>query len=206
LPKHCRTLVSLSSHSTDITANDHADEDTVYQTETQNSLDECFQAETQALFFPSANTQEQSPSSTGMNLPTGDILGAIKTSTAIEENRPASPTKVGVSTIENEGMTVLASNATELKNASQHDDIHPPSPDMSAAENEEYPADELHHSSLPRDRKRKRPSSERRRESNAAVKVMFTGINPTRKHKQMIRDIGAQLVDTIEEASSATRE
>jgi hypothetical protein len=102
-------------------------------------------------------------------------------------------------------MTVLASNSTELKNASQHDDIHPPSPDMSAAENEEYPANELHQSSLPRDRKRKRPSSERRRETNATVKVMFTGINPTRKHKQMIRDIGAHLVDTIEEASSATR-
>ena len=36
------------------------------------------------------------------------------------------------------------------------------------------------------------------------VRVMFTGINPTRKHKQMIETIGAQLVDSIEDASTAT--
>ena len=87
-----------------------------------------------------------------LNLPTEETVDAIKTSTDTEENRPASPAKVGLSTNENEGMTVLASNATELKNASQHDDIHPRSPGMSAAKNEKYLTNELHQSSLPRDK------------------------------------------------------
>lgn len=53
-------------------------------------------------------------------------------------------------------------------------------------------------------RKRSTPSSKSRSESTDHVRVMFTGITPTRKHKQMIDDIGAILVDKIEEAASAT--
>lgn len=53
-------------------------------------------------------------------------------------------------------------------------------------------------------RKRSTPSSRSRSESTDHVRVMFTGITPTRKHKQMIDDIGAILVDKIEEAASAT--
>ena len=49
-------------------------------------------------------------------------------------------------------------------------------------------------------------SSGRRRESSDnSVRIMFTGINPTQRHKQMIDDIGAKLVDSVEEASTATR-
>jgi hypothetical protein len=50
------------------------------------------------------------------------------------------------------------------------------------------------------------PSSGGRKESGDEVKIMFTGLVPTRKHKQMIHDIGAQLVESIEKASTATRE
>ena len=46
----------------------------------------------------------------------------------------------------------------------------------------------------------------RRESSNGAVRIMFTGINPTRRHKQMIDDIGAHLVDSVEDALTATRE
>ncbi|KAL9180369.1 hypothetical protein ACHAXT_008339 [Thalassiosira profunda] len=56
--------------------------------------------------------------------------------------------------------------------------------------------------------KRKRgvsSSGRRSRESpNEAVRIMFTGINPTRRHKQMISDIGAHLVDNVEDALTAT--
>jgi hypothetical protein len=55
-------------------------------------------------------------------------------------------------------------------------------------------------------RRRGIPSSGGRKESSDEVKIMFTGLVPTRKHKQMIHDIGAQLVESIEEASTATRE
>ncbi|KAL3826809.1 hypothetical protein ACHAXA_000635 [Cyclostephanos tholiformis] len=36
------------------------------------------------------------------------------------------------------------------------------------------------------------------------VRIMFTGLVPTRQHKQFINDIGAQLIESIEEASTAT--
>ncbi|KAL7453021.1 hypothetical protein ACHAWC_007105 [Mediolabrus comicus] len=53
-------------------------------------------------------------------------------------------------------------------------------------------------------RKRSTPSSRSRSESTDHVRVMFTGITPTWKHKQMIDHIGAILVDKIEDAASAT--
>jgi hypothetical protein len=49
-------------------------------------------------------------------------------------------------------------------------------------------------------------SSEGRKENNDTVKVIFTGLVPTQKHKKMISDIGAQLVESIEDAATATRE
>ena len=49
-------------------------------------------------------------------------------------------------------------------------------------------------------------SSEGRKENNDIIKVMFTGLVPTRQHKKMISDIGAQLVESIEDAATATRE
>ena len=55
----------------------------------------------------------------------------------------------------------------------------------------------------PRDRFTRRrgiPSSGGRKESSDEVKIMFTGLVPTRKHKQMIHDIG------IEKASTVMRE
>ena len=55
-------------------------------------------------------------------------------------------------------------------------------------------------------RRRGITSSGGRKESSDEVKIMFTGLVPTREHKQMIHDIGAQLVESIEEASTATRE
>ena len=55
-------------------------------------------------------------------------------------------------------------------------------------------------------RRRGIPPSGGRKESSVDVKIMFTGLAPTRKHKQMIHDIGAQHVESIEEASTATRE
>ena len=56
-------------------------------------------------------------------------------------------------------------------------------------------------------RKRGVSSSGRRRDgSGDVVRIMFTGINPTRRHKQMIDDIGAQLVDSVDDALTATRE
>jgi len=58
-----------------------------------------------------------------------------------------------------------------------------------------------HHRS---NRRRGNQSPGRRRESKNAVRIMFTCINPTRRQKQMIDDIGAQLVVSIEEASTAT--
>ena len=61
----------------------------------------------------------------------------------------------------------------------------------------------------PRDRfKRRRaiPSSGGRKESRDKVKIMFIGLLPTHKHEQMIHDIGAQLVESIEKKSTATRE
>ncbi|KAL3802984.1 hypothetical protein HJC23_011607 [Cyclotella cryptica] len=36
------------------------------------------------------------------------------------------------------------------------------------------------------------------------VRVMFTGFNPTQLHKQMIRSIGAELVENVEDAATAT--
>jgi hypothetical protein len=54
-------------------------------------------------------------------------------------------------------------------------------------------------------RRRGVSSSSRRESSNDIVKIMFTGLVPTRQHKQLINGIGAQLVESIEEASSATR-
>ena len=47
-------------------------------------------------------------------------------------------------------------------------------------------------------------SGKRKRESHA-VRIIFTGINPTQRHKQWIDDIGAKLVTSIEEAATATR-
>jgi hypothetical protein len=61
----------------------------------------------------------------------------------------------------------------------------------------------------PRDRFTRRraiPSSGGRKESRDEVKIMFTGLVPTHKHEQMIHDIGAQLVESIEKESTATRE
>jgi len=55
----------------------------------------------------------------------------------------------------------------------------------------------------PRDRFTRRrgiPSSGGRKDSSDEVKIMFTGLVPTRKHKQMIHDIA------IEKASTVTRE
>jgi hypothetical protein len=49
-------------------------------------------------------------------------------------------------------------------------------------------------------------SSEGRKENNDTVKVIFTGLVPTQKHKKMISEIGAQLVESIEDAATATRE
>mmetsp|Transcript_419 Transcript_419/g.964 ORF Transcript_419/g.964 Transcript_419/m.964 type:complete len:1229 (+) Transcript_419:32-3718(+) len=53
-------------------------------------------------------------------------------------------------------------------------------------------------------RKRSTPTSGRRKESKDNIRVMFTGVAPTKKHKQMINDIGAMLIDSIEDAASAT--
>jgi hypothetical protein len=55
-------------------------------------------------------------------------------------------------------------------------------------------------------RRRSGGSSERLKENNDTVKVIFTGLVPTQKHKKMISDIGAQLVESIEDAATATRE
>lgn len=61
------------------------------------------------------------------------------------------------------------------------------------------------HSHRSSKRRRSGPcSSGRRRESNDPIRIMFTGINPSRRHKQMINDIGAQLVDSVEDALTAT--
>ena len=170
----------LPTESTDIDANDSTGDVMAYQAETQESLDECFQAETQPFFIPSTNTLEKI-----------FIDG--------EENRSALPAKRDLS--ENDRKTVLSSCATEFKNGSP-----PLSSDTSAAENDDHSADIIHHLPSPRDRKRKRSLSNRQGESSDTIKILFTSIIPTRRHKQMIHDIGAQLVDTIEEASSATRE
>ncbi len=170
----------LPTKSSDIDANDSTGDVMEYQAETQESLDECFQAETQALFFPSTNTLE-------------------KIFIDEEENRSASPAKPDLS--QNDRKTVLTLCATELKNGSP-----PLSSDKSAAENADLPANILHHSLSPRDRKRKHSLSKRRGDSNDIIKIVFTSIIPTRIHRKMIHDIGAQLVETIEEASSATRE
>jgi len=47
-------------------------------------------------------------------------------------------------------------------------------------------------------------SRRRRSEKQSKVRVMFTGVNVTSKHKQMIEDIGAELVEAIDDAATAT--
>ena len=181
-------------NSADIADNNTSnDEDTAYQAVTQKSLDEGLQAESQAGNFPSTNTLEQTTPATTGTRPSLSGVDATETQNSLDECYQAETQTLFFPTT---NTPARSSSATGTRSSHV----------TSAEEKDEHPAIDSILASSSRDRKRKRPSSEWRRESSDAIKIMFTGINPTRRHKQMIHDIGAQLVDTIEEASSATRE
>ncbi|KAL7549723.1 hypothetical protein ACHAWF_012987 [Thalassiosira exigua] len=56
----------------------------------------------------------------------------------------------------------------------------------------------------PRSRRKRGGLSSGRKRQSHGIKIIFTGLEPTHRHKQMVNDIGAQLVDSIEDAMSAT--
>ncbi|KAL7508593.1 hypothetical protein ACHAXN_005684 [Cyclotella atomus] len=44
----------------------------------------------------------------------------------------------------------------------------------------------------------------KRTDRRGSVRVMFTGFNPTQRHKEMLQSLGAELIESVEDAASAT--